>query len=76
MYSEKIEIIADTLCNIFDWDSTDLKSDFINALKQNEIKIDNEIAKKIFDDFMNLDAVIRCSPEFNYQEFISNRYIS
>jgi hypothetical protein len=76
MYSQEIEIIADTLSNLFDWDSTDLKSDFINALKQNEIKLENKIAEKIFDDFMNLDALTRCSPGFNYQEFILNRYIS
>jgi hypothetical protein len=76
MYSKEIEIIADTLCNIFDWDSSDLKSDFINALKQNNIQLKNEIAEKIFDDFMTLDAVTRSSPDFNYQEFISSHYIS
>ncbi len=76
MIQQEIEIIADTLCNLFDWDSTDLKSDFINSIKQNNITLNDSIIEKIFDDFMDLDALTRCSPSFNYKQFISNRYIS
>lgn len=76
MYSQDIEIIADTLCNIFDWDSQDLRSDFIQALKENDLHISSELAEKIFDNFINLDVVTRSSPGFNFHEFISAHYIS
>ena len=76
MIQQEIEIISDTLCSIYDWDSLDLKSDFMNAVKQNNINLSDKIIEKIFDNFMNLDALTRCSPEFNYQEFISNHCIS
>lgn len=76
MNSQNIEIIADTLCNLFDWDSEDLKLDFINSLKENDIQITNQIAEKIFDDFTSLDAKTRNSPSFDYKKFISDRYIS
>ena len=76
MNSQHIEIIADTLCNLFDWDSEDLKLDFISSLKENDVQIENQVAEKIFDDFVSLDAVTRNSPRFDYQKFISDRYIS
>lgn len=76
MNNQNLEIIADTLCNIFDWDSEDLKSDFINSLKENDVQINEKTAEKIFDDFTNLDAKTRNSPSFDYQKFISDRYIS
>ena len=76
MHTQNIELIADTLSNIFDWDSKNLKSDFIKSLKENEIRVPFEIAEKIFDDFINLDVKTRNSPSFDYQQFISARYIS
>lgn len=73
---QNIEIISDTLCNIFNWDSQNLKLDFINSLVENNIQIPLEVAEKIFDDFVKLEASVRCSPSFDYYEFILARYIS
>lgn len=76
MHYQQFEIIADTLCNLFDWDSQDLKMDFMNSLKENDVQITDQVAEKIFDDFVRLDAKTRNSPRFDYQKFISDRYIS
>ena len=76
MHQQEIEIIADTLSSIYDWDSLDLKSDFINAVKKNNINLSDQTIEKILNDFFDLDALTRCSPRFNYHEFILNRYIS
>lgn len=50
--------------------------DFINSLKENDVQITDQAAEKIFDDFVTLDAKTRNSPRFDYQKFISDRYIS
>ena len=76
MDKQQVEVIADTLCNIFDWDSQNPLLDFMSSLNENDISISNEVAKKIYEDFINLDALTRCSPEFDYQRFILGRCIS
>lgn len=76
MDTQNIELIADILSNIFDWDSQDLKYDFIQSLLENEISISSVTAEKIFDEYMSLEATVRNSPEFDFHKFILNRYIS
>lgn len=76
MKNFEIEIIADTLANLFKWNSMDLKSDFLQSLEENEIHIPLTMVERIFEDFIKLDSLERSSPRFNYVKFISDRYTS
>lgn len=67
-----IEIIADTLCNILDWDSNNLEEDFIICLKENDVQISQEQALEIISHYLKIDAKTRCSARFDYKRFISD----
>lgn len=72
MKTADIEIIADTLCNVFDWDSENLEKDFIECLKENEIDISREAALTLIHRYLELDTKMRSSPQFDYNKFISS----
>lgn len=72
MKTADIEIIADTLSNLFDWDSENFEQDFINCLAENEIDISREAALRLFHRYLELDTKMRSSPQFDYNQFILN----
>jgi hypothetical protein len=63
-------IISNTLSNIYDWESEDLKGDFINFI-QSEYKIEESKLSKIFDEFNSLPAIERESISFDINYFVS-----
>lgn len=69
----KIEIevvISNTLSNLYDWESEDLKEDFVSFL-HNEYNIDKEKLSELFDQFNSLPALERDSVSFNLPDFVA-----
>ncbi len=62
-------IIANTLSNIYDWRSDDLKSDFV-AFINSEYEIDSEKLGKLFDHYNALSPRIRDDISFDLKAFI------
>ncbi len=71
-----LDIIAATLTNITDWESTDLKKDFLECLEDNDILLPKSFAIKLIDDYLKVEARERASLNFNYKSFIKDRCIS
>jgi hypothetical protein len=69
MEQETIKVITNTLSNIYDWESDDLRSDFINFLNS-EYSINKGKLGYIFDSFDSLSPVIRDSVTFNLNQFV------
>lgn len=65
-------IIANTLANIYDWDSENLREDFISFL-YNEYNIEKNTLANIFDSFDALSPLVKDSASFNLNEFVSNK---
>ena len=68
------KIISNTLSNIYDWESEDLKSDFINFL-HSEYKIEESKLSLIFDEYNSLPALEREALSFDLNHFVS-RYLN
>lgn len=71
-----IEIIADSLANFHDWIVPDLKSEFIQNLKDNDVQLSEEVMKMIYENFMSIDSDQRYKPSFNHKEYTRDQYIS
>lgn len=64
-----IEIIADFLANSHDLDVSDLRTEFIRNLKENDISISQEAMAMIFDRFMDLNSTERFKHGFDHKKF-------
>ncbi len=64
-------IISNTLANIYDWESEDLKSDFIEFINS-EYQVDKSKLEVIFDKFNSLSPLERDSINFDLNNFVSN----
>ncbi len=62
-------IIANTLSNIYDWESDDLKTDFVTFINS-ECEIDSDKLGKLFDDYNALSPRIRDDISFDLNGFI------
>lgn len=71
-----IEIIADTLANFHDWIVIDLKAEFIQNLKDNDVQLSEETMELIYENFMSIDSVQRYKANFNHKDFTKSQYIS
>ena len=65
-------IITNTLSNLYDWDSEDIREDFISFLNT-EYAIDKEKLAEIYDSFESLSPLIRDSVTFNLNDFVSKQ---
>ena len=72
----EIEIIADSLANFHDWMVVDLKSEFIQNLKDNDVQLSEEAMEKIYENFMSIDSTQRYKASFNHKDFTRDQYIS
>lgn len=62
-------IIANTLSNIYDWKSDDLKTDFVTFINS-ECEIDSVKLSKLFDRYNALSPRIRDDISFDLKNFI------
>lgn len=69
MEQEAVKIISNTLSNIYDWESNDLRSDFIDFLSR-ECSIDNKKLGKVFDSFESLPPLVKESVTFRMDQFV------
>jgi hypothetical protein len=65
-------VIANTLSNIYDWKSDNLKNDFIEFVSDKYV-IDEGILINIFDDYNSLSPLERDSISFDIHNFITKR---
>ncbi len=65
-------IITNTLSNIYDWDSEDIREEFISFLNS-EYAIDREKLAVIYDSFESLSPLVRDSVTFNLNDFVSKQ---
>jgi len=67
-----IEIICNSLANIYDWDSENLENDFILFIKSEIPHLERDRIEKIINDFERLPAEQKNSINFNYREFVES----
>lgn len=65
-------IITNTLSNLYDWDSDDIREEFISFLNS-EYAIDKEKLVEIYDSFESLSPLVRDSATFNLNDFITRK---
>ena len=73
---QDIDVIADLLANFHDWMVTDLKSEFIQNLKYNDVNLTEDAMEKIYENFMSIDSTQRYKASFNHKDFTRDQYIS
>jgi hypothetical protein len=71
-----LDIISSGLVKSLEWFSESPLSEWLLYLRENEIYIDDAAAIKILEDYLSIDATRRCSPTFDYSEFIKDQCIS
>ena len=63
------QIISNTLSNVYDWESEDLKGDFVQFL-HSEYQIEESKLSQIFDDYNSIPALERESLSFDINQFV------
>lgn len=70
---QKIDvIITNTLSNLYDWDSENIREDFISFLNS-EYAINKEKLAEIYDSYESLSPLTRDSVTFNLNDFVSKQ---
>ena len=65
-----VSIIADLLANHHDWNSSDIRAEFISVAADSQLDIDQQVLEEIFDEFQKLDPRQRFDPAFDHAGYV------
>lgn len=68
----ELDLITDTLANVYDWESENIERDFVALLKHEVPLLQDKKIEALFIAFDKLPAKERMSPDFDHHAFIKN----
>jgi hypothetical protein len=68
----ELDIISNSLANIYDWDSEKVEKDFVTFLKDEIPSLQEKKIESLFTAYDKLPVKEKMSLHFDYQDFITS----